>query len=178
MATMCLPVWGQASPEKVYPLTARLVARALTDKGMQTADEQVVLPARVVATEPYPALDILSVEPLPDAAGAKTAAARSTIKVACRTPQSCVPFFAIVTGLQAATTPVNPAALPNQLAAITMRAGTHAILVIEDQQVHIEVVVVTLENGATGKWIRVASPDRKQFYRAEVVSPYQLRGEF
>ena len=46
------------------------------------------------------------------------------------------------------------------------------------QMSHIQVAVISLENGVAGKWIRVASPDRKQVYVGEVVSANELRGNF
>jgi len=170
-AMLCFPFPSQAQTETHYPITPRLVARALSNNGMETADEQVTLPAPVVATEPYPALDILSVEPLPN-----TREPRSTVKLACHAAAGCLPFFAIVAGLQPATTPANAALKITP--PITMKAGTHAILVMDDHIAHIQVAVITLENGAPGKWIRVASPDRKQYYRAEVLGANLLRGDF
>jgi flagella basal body P-ring formation protein FlgA len=59
-----------------------------------------------------------------------------------------------------------------------MPAGTHATLVIDDQRSHIQLSVISLENGIAGHRIRVASPDHKQFYVGEVVSARLLKGNF
>jgi hypothetical protein len=61
---------------------------------------------------------------------------------------------------------------------ITMRAGTHATLVMDDNRSHIQVAVISLENGLVGHRIHVASPDHKQTYVGEVVNARLLRGSF
>ena len=61
---------------------------------------------------------------------------------------------------------------------ITMRAGTHATLVMDDNRSHIQVAVISLENGIAGHRIHVASPDHKQIYVGEVVNANLLRGSF
>jgi flagella basal body P-ring formation protein FlgA len=62
--------------------------------------------------------------------------------------------------------------------AITMRAGAHATLVMDDDRAHIQIAVISLENGLAGHRIRVASPDHKQVYVAEVVNASLLRKSF
>jgi hypothetical protein len=59
-----------------------------------------------------------------------------------------------------------------------MKAGTHATLMIDDQRSHIQVAVVSLENGIVGHRIHVASLDHKRTYVAEVVNDRLLRGSF
>jgi hypothetical protein len=61
---------------------------------------------------------------------------------------------------------------------ITMKAGAHATLMIDDQRSHIQVAVVSLENGIVGHRIHVASLDHKQTYVGEVVNDRLLRGSF
>jgi hypothetical protein len=186
LSAACLPGWGQSQPQGRFTLTARLVARTLSDRGIQTADEQVSLPARVVATEPYPKLDILSVEPLGDELSAEHSTARSMVKLTCDLPGTCLPFYAIATWPEGTTpptiaseaSPVVRDARVKTNSEITMRVGTHASLVMDDHRSHIQVAVISLENGVAGKWIRVASPDRKQVYVGEVVSANELRGNF
>jgi hypothetical protein len=185
MAVMTLQGWGQSQSEDHFALTARLVAQTLSAAGTQTSDEQVSLLARVVATEPYPKLDILSVEALGDAQSRGDSAARSMVKLTCDLPGTCLPFYAIVTWpeeappvIRSEATPVVKNARAKTNDEITMRAGTHAILVMDDHRSRIQVAVISLENGVAGKWIRVASPDHKQVYTGEVVSANVLRGNF
>lgn len=189
--------WSQSQPEDHFAITPRLVAQTLSAAGTPTADDQVSLLARVVATEPYPKLDIVSVDPLGDLQAAEQSAARSTsrsipgfiprsmVKLTCDLPGTCLPFYAIVEWPEETAPAVRTEASPAFQNArvktrdeITMRAGTHAILVMDDQRSHIQVAVISLENGVAGKWIRVASPDHKQFYLGEVVSANVLRGTF
>jgi hypothetical protein len=187
MAAISLPGWGQSKPQDRFPLAAHLVAQSLSVNGIQIADQQVTLLAQVVATEPNPALDILSVAPLGDQFSSKHSEAHSLVKLACHLPGRCLPFYAIVsrpegtagraTGSSGAPAAYGNGALkPN--AEFTIKAGAHATMVMDDDRAHIQVAVITLENGITGHRIRVASPDHKQIYIAEVVSASLLRRSF
>ena len=49
---------------------------------------------------------------------------------------------------------------------------------MDDARAHVELSVVSLENGAAGHKIRVATPDHKQVYLAEVVSANRLKRSF
>lgn len=73
------------------------------------------------------------------------------------------------TGRNMLTTPNNQ---------FTMRAGSRATLVMDDQRSHIQVAVISLQNGMAGHRIRVSSPDHKQVYFGEVVSANLLKGSF
>jgi len=187
MAAMSMPGWGQYQLQDRFALTAGQVARALSGSGMQTTDQQVSFLARVVATEPDPALDILSVEPLGKEQLAQHSPARSWVKLGCHLPGECLPFYAIVswseTTAHPATTTSSPSPVTRNMmfdpkSEITMRAGTHATLVMDDDRSHIQVAVISLENGMAGQRIRVSSPDHKQVYFGEVVNARLLRGSF
>ncbi len=170
MVVTVTPVWGQAPSQDRFAITAGQVARALSGKGMQTTEEQVSFPARVVATELDPALDIVAVE----TAGKGQAAQHSRVKMACHVPGKCLPFYVVVSW--ATTTPLSATAVNKS--DFTMPAGTHAVLVMDDARSHIQVSVISLENGMAGHRIRVSSLDHKQFYFGEVVSPILLKGSF
>ena len=155
--------------------------------GIPTTEEQVSLLTRVVATESSPALDVLSVEPLGKQPMAEHSPARSRVRLGCHLPGKCLPFYAIVSGLEppAGSRPLPPAPPPASTTRcskanmdITMRAGTHATLVMDDDRSHIQVAVISLENGIAGHRIHVASPDHKQIYVGEVVNANLLRGSF
>jgi hypothetical protein len=170
-----------------FALTAGQVARALSAGGIQTREEQVSLLTRVVATESSPALDILSVELLGKQPVAEHSSIGSRVRLGCHLPGRCLPFYAIVSGLEP---PVGLAAAASHASAgisnpaskanldIIMRAGTHATLLMDDNRSHIQVAVITLENGIAGHRIHVASPDHKQVYVGEVVNANLLRGSF
>lgn len=183
MAAVSAPAWGQAQLQNHFPLTAAQVAQALSAQGTPTTEKQVSLLAKVVATKGNPALDIVSVEPL--GKGQIAQPPRSRVKLACRLPGECLPFYAIVSSPEATTSPKNIAPSTSTfakkrvpLADVTMRIGTHATLVMDDHRVHIQVAVITLENGMAGDTIRVTSPDHKQAYFGKVVNANLLKGSF
>ena len=189
MVAMALPAWVQSTSQAQgrFPLTPHQVALTLTGNGIQTADDQVSLLASVVAAEPAPLLDVLSIEPLADRSSGKLRASRSLVKLGCRVPGTCLPFYSIVTKLEAPgdSTPLalrvssdqgNAARRPNP--EIVIRVGAHATLMMDDARSHVEVTVVSLENGIAGHKIHVASPDHKQVYLAEVVSANLLKRSF
>jgi hypothetical protein len=152
--------------------------------------KHVSLLANVVATEPNPLLDVLSVNPLSDLGTGVRAEARSSVKMACHLPDQCLPFYVLVTWVREAdgdmakaTGASTPAASARSgafgpIEAITMRAGTHATLVMDDHRAHIQVAVISLENGMAGHKIHVTSPDHKQIYVGEVVSANLLKRSF
>jgi hypothetical protein len=186
-AAISMPRWVQAQSQDRFALTEPEVARALSDSGIQIAGGQVSLLTRVVATEPSPKLDIVSVERLGKGSPAERLAVRVRVKLACDLPGKCLPFYAIVSSPQTTAGPASDPSIaspafrtagsnPNN--EITMRAGAHATLMMDDQRAHIQVTVISLENGTVGRRIHVATPDHKQTYVGEVVSARLLKGSF
>ena len=186
MSAMSLAGWGQPQPEPQgsFAITAHQVAQALSANGVQIDDQQVSLLAKVVSTEPAPQLDVLSVQALEYQPSAKRSEARSLVMLTCRQSASCLPFYSLVSwpaGMAPRTLGAAPDAPGNLLRAhvgITMRAGAHATLMLDDGRSHIQVAVISLENGMAGHRIRVSSPDHKQVYFGEVVSANLLKGSF
>ncbi len=185
IAATGVPVSLQAQSPDRFALTAPQVARALSGSGIQTTAEQVSLLTRVVATEPSPMLDILSVETLGKGPLAEHSV-RARVKLACHLPGKCLPFYAIVSSPHrvagSTTLPSSAYAFGNPRvnanSEVTMKVGTHATLLMDDQRAHIQVAVISLENGMVGHRIRVATPDHKQTYVGEVVNARLLRGSF
>jgi hypothetical protein len=180
-------VQAQSQAQRRFPITAHQVAQALSGNGMQTMDEQVLMLANVVATESAPELDVLSVVPLGDGAQGTHRELHSLVKLGCHSPGTCLPFYSIVSKLGASvdSTPVvhafsvvpgDAALKPNT--GIVIRAGAHATLVMDDARSHIQITVISLENGIAGHTIHVASPDHKQVYSAEVVSANLVKRSF
>lgn len=186
-ALSALPLQAQFR-SKHYALTAGQVAHSLartfSDRGITISDAQVSLPAAVIASDPEPALEVRSIEPLGHLATNHTGEVSSAVKLACHEPSACLPFYAIVSLPQETSLTAQAVATRRDVAMrgqkvrpeITIKAGAHATLVLEDNATHIQMSVVTLENGAAGQTIRVASPDHKQTYTAEVVSAEVLKG--
>ena len=181
MAAAGMPGWGQSQLRERFALTAGQVAQALSVRGIPATGEQVTLLARVVATKPHPELDILSVEPSSQGQLSPHSPARSRVKLACHLPGECLPFYAIVSSSESTVRPAANTSDPSTLnskSEIVMRAGTHATLMMDDDRSHIQVAVISLENGMAGHRIRVSSPDHKQVYFGEVVSASLLKGSF
>jgi hypothetical protein len=183
MAAMGVAVQAQSQSQDRFALTTAQVALAVSASGVPTAAEHVSLLTRVVGTEPEPALDVLSVETLGKGPLAGHSDDRFRVKLACHVARECLPFYAIISSTPSTAGPANTLsttgrAMWNERSEITMKAGTHATLMLDDQRSHIQVAVVSLENGIVGHRIHVASPDRKQTYVGEVVNARLLRGSF
>jgi len=183
MAAIGLPGWAFCQSQSRFPLTAHRVAEMLTESGRQTSDAQVSLLANVTASEPAPLLEILSVEPFAGRTSSQRCDSCSLVKIGCREPGVCLPFYSVVTGL--APSQASRKSAPSPLARaktqrpdFVIRIGAHATLVMDDARAHVELSVVSLENGAAGHKIRVATPDHKQVYLAEVVSANRLKRSF
>jgi hypothetical protein len=154
---------------------------------MQVTEDRISLLAKVVATEPNPTMDIMSIGPLGGRETTGLSEARSLVKLGCHLSGTCLPFYAVVTwpdgtarpagvGVENVASHANAKVKP--IAAITMRVGTHAMLVMDDKRSHVQVSVVSLENGNAGERIRVASQDRKQVYVAEVIGANLLKRSY
>jgi hypothetical protein len=189
VAAMGFAGWGysQSLPQERYEISARQVALAISSKGIQVAGVQVSLLAKVVASEPDPVLDVLSVEHRGGRRAAEHTGGIYLVKLGCHSEPACLPFYASVNTTEESSAPATGvsigmlasrnAALKTD-AAITMRAGTHATLIMDDGRAQIEVAVISLESGTAGHRIHVASPDHKQVYLAEVVSATLLTRSF
>jgi hypothetical protein len=188
-ATAALSGWGQSpsqsSTQNHFVVTSHQVALTLSDRGMPVSDDHVSLLANVVATDPHPVLDVLSVKPWGTESTGTQAESRSLIELACHVPGGCLPFYAVVTGsrspARASGAPVSsPIAASARRATFDaiMRAGTHAILIMDDKRSQVQLTVISLENGNAGDKIRVSSPDHKQVYTAEVVNASLLKRSY
>jgi hypothetical protein len=149
------------------------IAAALSSAGINTTPEQVVLLTNVVATTTAPALRVESTELWGDH--------RIKVRLSCVRQEECLPFFVAVRGSQPqavfpvlASSPATPQAKPNSPA---MRAGAHAVLLLEGGHIHIQLPVVCLENGEIGQTIRVTSLNHKLTYLAQVDANLTLRGK-
>ena len=83
MAAMGVAAQAQSQSQNRFALTAAQVALAVSASGMPTAAEHVSLLTRVVATEPEPVLDVLSVETLGKGPLAGHSDVRFRVKLAC-----------------------------------------------------------------------------------------------
>jgi len=159
------------------------IAKGFEERGIGLNGAQVVLPAKVVTSMANPALDIRSIYSLPNLHGDGESKSRAAVRMICRLPNVCLPFYAIVSwpvGMDASELHsfARTDSTANQKTNIMMRIGDHVMLVMDEGHVHIRLAVVSLANGVVGSSIRVATPDHKQVYVGQVVSTDLLRGSF
>ncbi len=157
---------GAAPISPRYPLTADQAAAALTARGIEVTPAEISLPMHMTSASASPALEAGKVE---------HSGIEERVRLACADHADCLPFYVTLhqkgTGSgPAASAPRLPAAQPS------LRAGSKATLVIDDQHLHIRVPVICLEAGESGATIRVRSLDRKQTWQAQVIDPTLVRG--
>ena len=171
-ASLALPAAAATAPS---PITREQIAAAITVAGVNVSPEQVTLLNNVTTASPAPQLKIESME--------RVDAHQARVRVGCTQPGDCLPFYVLVQWSKDAALP--PALNSGSFSAVAARpptssfvvqAGSPAVLLLESDHVHIRLRVICLENGAAGQTIRVASPDRKQTYKAEVMDDSKLRG--
>jgi hypothetical protein len=146
----------------------------------------VTLLARVVSSEPGPELEVLTIEPRKLLKSEAPVEASYMVKLGCQTESACLPFYAVVSQREATagsligSTSLVSASRSAKLKpdAMTIHAGAHAVLLMDDGNAQIEVAVVSLESGAAGNKIHVTSLDHKQVYLAKVVSATLLTRSF
>jgi hypothetical protein len=135
MAAMGVAVQAQSQSQGRFTLTTAQVALAVSASGVPTAAEHVSLLTRVVAAEPEPLLDVLSVETLGKGPLAEQSDVHLRVKLACHIQGKCLPFYAIVSSPPSTAGSANimrnaSPTLGNTVwyahSEITMRAGTHA----------------------------------------------------
>ncbi len=161
----------------------KVVVRGFTERGIGIDGARIVLPAKVVASELDPALEIRSIGSLPGLRTNGRSESRSAVRMTCQQPGICLPFYAIVSwpaGMDGnelhPSAKADTSVIPK--AEVMMRTGTRATLVMDDGHVHIRLTVVSLDHGAAGSSIRVATPDHRQIYVGQVVNAELLRGSF
>ena len=131
---------------------------------------------------------------------------RAQLKLVCRNPGQCLPFYVAVSWPEDAPQPTIPPDLlqqartsnvvPGRLQSVSsedrlasevvrtevtksevaLKPGTPATLVMDDERIHIRVKVVCLQGGTAGEKVRVSTLDHKQAYVGEVVTPTLLKG--
>jgi hypothetical protein len=159
-------------------ITARQIAVAIGDAGLQVSASQITLLTDVVAKTSAPALTVTSV-------GAWEGNL-SRVRMSCVVSEECLPFVVTVRRHQndrsdGAVIASNPQpsqhpAVETSKSKIVVRIGSAAVLLLEGGHVHIQLAVICLENGIVGQTIRVASRERDHTYQAEVCSDGLLRG--
>lgn len=167
-----------AQSSSPLPITAKQVADALSATGMAVGPGRVALPVRVVSSAPAPVLRVLAIEPPAQVTSARHTPPQARIRLACALPSQCLPFYALLSWPELSPRPQPANTTPITSQAITMHAGAHATLILDDHRSHIQMAVISLQSGVTGQRIRLTSPDHKHFYYGEVVNAGLLQGSF
>lgn len=174
-----LPLFSSAQTASVrVPLSMATVVQALHSAGVEANESQIKLPFRVETSSADPILVVTGAEVLPEA--------RLRVRLACSEPHDCLPFFATLqcSDDNAAETdqlslsrssfiprqPIRNAVIP------ALRAGDHAMLLLEDKQMEITLPVLSIDSGKVGSTVRVSSLDRKRTFLATIVSAQVVRG--
>ncbi len=158
-------------------ITAKQIAVAIGDAGLQVSASQVTLLTDVVAKTNAPALRVLSVGAWEENS--------ARVRLACVLSDECLPFVVTVRRFQSdrsegAVLASNPQASQHPAVdaskgKFVVRSGSRAVLLLEGGHVHIQLAVTCLENGIVGQTIRVAGKGQEHTYLAEVCSDGWLR---
>ncbi len=182
---LCLPAKNTRAEgtAKRFPVTPEMVVSAMEYRQLPVEGVQVRLSAPITASSSNPMLDIQTMTMV----GVHSA----QLRVACRVHAECLPFYVAATWPDAHTAMTIPGELfrPSVLSSTVAKAieapaqdalkpGSTATLLIEDQKVHIQLQVICLEGGIAGDKVRVATPDHRLAYKAEIVAPNLLKGSF
>jgi hypothetical protein len=159
-------------------ITAAQIAAAISGSGLTVSAEQVSLLSDVVAKTSAPVLRVESVGPWERNI--------SRVRLDCAASDECLPFIVTVhrsqsndnDGAYIPSYPQAPRRLPVDIPAskTVVRIGSSAVLLLDGGHVHIQLLVICLENGSVGQTIRVTGKGRERTYMAIVGSDGSLRG--
>jgi hypothetical protein len=164
-----------------FPVTSDQVIAAMRDRQLPVEGLRVTMPTSITASMENPSLEIQSMTLL--------TSHTAQLKVSCREHGVCLAFYVSATWpaqSSAVTMPpglshtvVQPGELKQERATRsepTLRAGSQALLSFEGDRLHIRLRVICEQSGLMGDKVRVTTPDHKQTYTAEIVSPTLLKG--
>lgn len=174
MVFLLSPFTFAAESESGFAVSSSQVADAMREAGRPVNADRIRLLSSVRTRRPNATLQLVSVGEWQDD--------MHKAEMRCTDRSACLPFYVLVRDSLLASLAVSQR--PDQLQGnpvVTPRThdvhiGERATLVLERNESRIVMRVVCAQNGDRGQKIRVASPDRKRFYEAEVVEPGFLRG--
>ncbi len=153
------------------------VAEVLSAAGVTVAANDLDVPAAVTSSSPAPALRLTGAQPVDND--------HLRLRFICDVPGQCLPFFVVLQsrGIGAAerlasqfTLKVSAGQPIKEQGGTVLHAGTPAMLLIETHHMRITIPVVSIDTGAPGTEVRVASLDHKQIYRGVVGDNSIVRG--
>ncbi len=179
-AALCLVSYagiGEQAHSGRIVVSREQVADAMRLAGMETRADQVQVLANVT-TSPGATLRV--------ARKVRESANSVLAELACREPGQCLPFYALIRSDAVATAAAKSSGSSSARASSRSQVNGHPLvgrgqpvtLIIEHADFRIVLSAICLEPGLHGQTIRVASPDRRRFYSAEVVSNKIVRSTF
>jgi flagella basal body P-ring formation protein FlgA len=153
-------------------ISTRQVADAMAVAGIAVNVNQIELLSGTSSTRENADVRVVSVTD-------QTAGAVK-VKLRCQDNQECLPFYVLVHGLDRVNlsstivraVPAVKASSPQNV----IRGGDHATLILESPDSRMRLPVICLQSGVRGQTTRVASPDRRQLFNAEIIAPGILKG--
>lgn len=160
-----------------FPLDADAVVVTLSASGLSVNAGDITLPADLTAAVTHPVLRITHAEAVQGE--------RVRLRLVCENGGDCLPFFAVLQrhgpgkasatasqlGLESPRTPSTTYAK-----SAVLRAGTRAVFLLQTEHMRITIPVVSIDSGAPGAEVRVASLDHKQLYHGVVSDSTTVRG--
>jgi hypothetical protein len=164
-----------------FPVTSDQVIAAMRDRQLPIEGLHVTMPTSITASIDHPSLEIQSMTLL--------TSHTAQLKVSCRERGVCLAFYVSATWPAQSATVILPPGPDHTIMQAgeakleratrsepTLRAGSQALLLFEDDRLHIRLRVICEQSGLTGEKVRVTTPDHKQTYTAEILSPTLLKG--
>jgi hypothetical protein len=157
-------------------ITEHDIVESMLAEGIVVAPRQVKMLSTIPVRKEHPSLEAIKIEPL--------SADASRVLLRCVDRSACIPFYAVVNGLnrdqQIGGNALKAKASSSHRPAIgapVMKRGSMATLEIVAPEMLITVSVVCLQDGRQGDQIKVSLIDRSRTYLAEIVRPGLLRSQ-
>jgi flagellar basal body P-ring formation chaperone FlgA len=158
------------------PIASSDVVIAMANAGVQTNPAQVEFLSSVNSVHEHASLKLVSLSKMTD----------NTMKahLRCESNVECLPFYVVLHYLNAENIPAqySPNTASRKVQPIiksserVIRGGQAATMIYEAKDIKIVLPIVCLQNGRRGERIRVASPDHKKIYLAEVIDNSFVKG--
>lgn len=164
------------TPSEHFSITSKEVVQAMESKQLPVDGVEVVLPAHISTTVAEPALDVASV--------AVVDSHNARLRMECQVRSVCTPFYAAVHWSSAKTLSpqqimsAHGAAIVAKAAAgqVMLRSGSTAMMLIDEDRLHIRMPVVCMQGGAVGDKVRVTTPNHRQTFEALILNAQELKG--
>ncbi|MGA9798823.1 MAG: flagella basal body P-ring formation protein FlgA [Terriglobales bacterium] len=161
---MVLSAESQSASPRFAVSTAR-VAQAIAQAGVRVKPSQIDFLLAASSASSTTRLQVVRI--------ARWTKSALKVSLRCRSNVECLPFYVVVRD-QTISENELPVIAKNPQPPV-VRGGQLATLVFQTENMQITLPVVCLQNGILGERIRVASPDRKQKFEAEVLEAGLLK---